>query len=310
MTRAIGLHHTAQIGLIPIPMLTQVLSIVAPVMLIAGLGFAWGRARQPFDTQMVSVLVTNIGAPCLLLSKLLTDRPDLVAMASMVASAVSVVGGLALIGYVLLRIFGQPARAFLPVMIFPNAGNMGMPLCLFAFGESGLALAVAFFSTTALLQFGLGQAIASGRADLKAFLVNPVLWAFVIAVTLLAFDATLPTWTMNTLGVLSGIVIPLMMLSLGISLASLRVSSIGRGMAMAVFRLGGGFAAALAVTSLLGLEGTARGVVLIQASMPSAVFNYMFAARYGNQPAEVAGVVLIATVLSFLTLPGLVAFVL
>ena len=57
-------------------------------------------------------------------------------------------------------------------------------------------------------------------------------------------------------------------------------------------------------------SGPARGAVLVQSSMPSAVFNYLFAARYGNHPEEVAGVVFLSTVLSFVTLPLLMAFVL
>ncbi|MDX2223170.1 MAG: AEC family transporter [Rhodospirillaceae bacterium] len=291
-------------------MIAQVFTIVAPVFVVALVGFAWAKARQPFDTQMVSALVTNVGAPCLLLSQLLSQRPDLGQMAGMIGAAVSLIAVTGAAGWLLLRLIGQPVRVFLPAMIFPNAGNMGLPLCLFAFGDEGLALAVAFFATMALLQFSIGHAVASGRRDPVSFLANPVLWALAVALALLAQDVAVPAWIMNSLDVLAAFVIPLMMLSLGASLAALNVTAIGRGVGLALFRLAGGFAAALAITAALGLEGPARGAVIIQASMPPAVFNYMFALRYGNQPAEVAGVVLIATVLSFLTLPLLVAFAL
>lgn len=291
-------------------MIAQVFSIVAPVFVVALVGYGWARLRQPFDTQMVSALVTNVGAPCLLLSKLLGERPDLAQMAGMIGAAASLILVTGAAGLVLLRLTGQPVRVFLPAMIFPNAGNMGLPLCLFAFGDEGLALAVAFFATMALLQFSIGHAVASGRRDPVSFLANPVMWALALAIALLSVDVRPPLWVMNTLDVLAGFVIPLMMLSLGASLAGLKVSAVGRGVGLAAFRLVGGFLAALAITAALGLEGAARGAVIIQASMPSAVFNYMFALRYGNQPAEVAGVVLIATVLSFLTLPLLVAFAL
>ena len=97
--------------------------------------------------------------------------------------------------------------------------------------------------------------------------------------------------------------VPLMLLSLGHSLASLRVGSLGKAMVFSLARLVGGFAIGWIVASAMGLEGALRGVVVIQSAMPSAVFNYMFAERYNNRPAEVAGVVVVSTLLSVLLLP-------
>jgi predicted permease len=37
--------------------------------------------------------------------------------------------------------------------------------------------------------------------------------------------------------------------------------------------------------------------------MPAAVFNYLFARMYGNRPDEVAGVILVSTLMSVITLP-------
>jgi len=69
-------------------------------------------------------------------------------------------------------------------------------------------------------------------------------------------------------------------------------------------------AAGVAISEVLGLEGIARGAVIIQSAMPTAVFNYLFAVRYNNDPGEVAGIVVVSTVLSFLTLPLLLGYVL
>ena len=61
---------------------------------------------------------------------------------------------------------------------------------------------------------------------------------------------------------------------------------------------------------LLGLTGTLRGVLLIQSSMPVAVFSYLFAARYQRHPEDAAGAILVSTLVSFATLPGLLIFAL
>ena len=44
--------------------------------------------------------------------------------------------------------------------------------------------------------------------------------------------------------------------------------------------------------------------------MPTAVFNFLLAARYDRHPKDVAGAILVSTVLSFLTLPALLLFAL
>ena len=71
-----------------------------------------------------------------------------------------------------------------------------------------------------------------------------------------------------------------------------------------------GFSVGLLVSYLFGLEGVARGVVILECSMPAAVFNYMLAMRYQNSPDEVAGLVVTSTLLSFAALPLLLIFVL
>lgn len=288
----------------------QIFAIIAPVFIIAAVGFGWARLKMPFDTAMVSSLVFHVGGPCLLMSQLLKHRLDLAVMADIIAGgAVTMLltGSLAVL---FLRVMGLPLRNFLPAVIFPNCGNMGLPLCLFAFGESGLALAVAYFAFASVMQFSLGASIASGQMRLSALARNPMIWSLAVAVGLLATGQTLPLWVMNTLTTGSGLMIPLMLLSLGTSLATLSAQGLGRAAVLAALRLGGGFAAAVAAVAILNLEGAARGVVLIQGTMPAAVFNYLFAARYNNAPGEVAGIILVSTVVSFATLPLLIAYVL
>lgn len=291
-------------------MLIEILTVIAPVGLIAALGYIWDRKGLPFDTNMVANLVTSVGAPCLILSILLDNRPDPAIIGGMALAALGVVGSVAVIGGIGLRLAGQPLRVFLPSLMFPNAGNMGMPLCLFAFGDEGLALSVAFFAAMAMTQFTIGVSIAAGRMALRDVAMNPVLWAALVSLVLLLTGAALPRWLDGTIDVLAGMVIPLMLMSLGISLSRLKPSVLGRSTIYSIARLVLGFTAALGVTALLGLDGIARAAVIIQASMPTAVFNYLFAARYNNRPSEVASIVVVSTVLSFITLPFLMGFVL
>ena len=104
--------------------------------------------------------------------------------------------------------------------------------------------------------------------------------------------------------------IPLMLLTLGVSLARLRVVGLARGITLSVLRLVMGLAIGLVVAELFTLEGVARGVFILGCAMPVAVFNYIMAERYGRRSSDVASMVVISTAISFATLPLLLLIIL
>jgi predicted permease len=223
--------------------------------------------------------------------------------------------GTAMLGMLALRISGGSIRALLPTVVFPNNGNMGLPLCLFAFGEQGLALALAFFlvQMAALMSGGVALMSRSNkgfRVALKDLAFLPLVHSIIIAIFLLGTGATLPGWIDSTLGLLGGLTIPLMLITLGVSLANLTTAGWGRSIIFSLLRIGGGFAFACMVVQILGLSGTAKHVVLLQSVMPAAVFNYLLALKFDRDPNEVAGVVVTSTLLSLLVIPVLLYFLL
>ena len=291
-------------------LLADLVAVIAPVFLIAALGYGWARAELPFDGPFITTFMINVATPCLVFATLSRMRFAPGELATMGLAAVGCMALAALAAVPLLLVFRLPLSVYLPALSFPNAGNMGMPLCLFAFGEVGLGLAVAFFATMAVLQFTVGPAIAAGRTDAKQMLRTPVVYAVAATLAFQAAGLEMPRWLANTTMLLGQCAVPLMLLSLGVALSRLRLLNIRRAVAMSTLRLGLGFAAGLAMTWMLQLEGVKRGVVLLESSMPVAVFNYLWAVRYRNAPEEVAAIVLGSTVLSFLTLPLLLLIIL
>ena len=122
--------------------------------------------------------------------------------------------------------------------------------------------------------------------------------------------AEVPAWLYNATDLLGGMTVPLMLLTLGVSLASMRVKTFRRASALAVLRLAMGVAVGVALAEFFAFEGVARGVLIIQCAMPPAVFNYLFAQTYRREPEDVAGVIVLSTLVSFATLPLLLSFVL
>ena len=127
---------------------------------------------------------------------------------------------------------------------------------------------------------------------------------------LLATDSTLPLWLGNTIELLSGLAIPLMMLALGHALGSFKVQRLPVAAGIAAGRLGLGLLVGYALTLAFGLTGVERGVVMVQSAMPVAVFNYLLAARYDRHPEDIAGAIVISTLVAFAALPALLLFAL
>ena len=125
----------------------------------------------------------------------------------------------------------------------------------------------------------MGQPSPPGISDLKKLLRVPILYAVAAAMAVLALGWTVPLWLSNTLNLVSGITIPLMLMSLGVALAELRAANLKRAAALSALRLGLGAAMGFAVAAAFGLDGAARGVVVIESSMPAAVFNYLLRAH-------------------------------
>ncbi|MBB4286330.1 AEC family transporter [Roseospira goensis] len=286
-------------------MIAAIFAVVAPVLLIAGLGLLWGWRRWPFDTEMVASLSTRIGVPCLVLDVMTRVEIDLAVLGEMVLAATLGVALTGAAGLALLRAARLPLPPYLPAMMFGNTGNVGLPLCLFAFGQEGLALAIAFFVLTAILNFTVGVAIAAGRASLGAMLRTPVIWALAAALAMNAAGVQMPPFLADTVELLGGMTIPLMLLALGVALVGLKPAGLGRAAALSAAKLALGWGAGLLLVWTLDLDGAARGVVLIEMAMPVAVFNYLFAQRYGNRPDEVAGLVLMSTLMAVVLLPAL-----
>ncbi|TXL81971.1 AEC family transporter [Vineibacter terrae] len=291
-------------------LLGQVFAIIAPVLLCTGVGYVWGWLRRPFDPGITTALVSAIAAPCLIFNALTRLEVSAAALAQLAAATLACFVAMGVLGWVVLRLAHLPAHSYLPALMFPNGGNVGLPLCFLAFGAEGLALGIAWFAVGAVGQFTVGINIAAGSFAIGKLVRQPIIYAIALAFVFILTGHRPPVWLGRTTEILGNMLIPLMLLSLGVSLATLKVTRPGRAAALSALRLVGGFSVGLAVAWAFGLAGAARGVLIIQSAMPVAIFNYLFALQYKREPADVAGMIVITTVVSFISLPALLLYVL
>ena len=289
---------------------SQLVSIVLPVFICVAIGFAWVRLNGRFDVEFVTILITNIGAPCLVFHTLANVDIEPSAFGRMVGAAAATIAACTVLSIGVLAGARLPRQAYLSTLVFANTGNMGLPLSYLAFGDIGLGLAIGVFAIYSVTMFMVGPALASGTASWRMAIRIPILYAIPPALGFMFTNTSPPQWINATTELLGNITIPMMLIALGVSLSRLKVTSLRRSLALALLRIVMGFLVALGMASAFDLDPIARGVLVVQSSMPSAVFNYLFAQRYNAAPEEVAGIVVISTAFSFVLLPFLLWFVL
>jgi len=284
----------------------QIFTVIAPIFLITIIGYLFGRSSLYVDSKTISSLVLLVATPSLVFSTLTSLEIDVATLLKMALSAALCVALATIAGLLILRALGLSYRTFLPCLIMPNSGNIGLPLVLLAFGEKGLALGISFFFVIALLQYTLGIAIASGEYRLRDLARQPLIYSVILAAVVLLTKVKVPVIIATTTQLLGGMMIPAMLILLGTSLARLSVSDLRQAIIVAVVRLGVGISTGLAVIGLISLSGIEAGAVFLLASMPTAIVNYVFAERYRPDSQQVAGAIVVSTILTFAVLPVII----
>jgi len=295
-------------------MLTVLFNVIFPVFCCVVIGYGWGRTRHEFPIAFVTKLVTNVGAPCLIVSTI--NQSDLAWSDFVVLAQLSlaVLLGFLVLGYLAFRALKMEFRPLSLSVVFPNTGNMGLSLCLFAFGEEGLAAALIIFVVISLVHFTCGDFILQRGVALSQRLLNvlaqPIFIASIFAMLQVWIGFELATPVALTTELIGAVTIPLMLFALGVSLASIHSSHWVKGLLIAVLRVPGGMLVAAAVIYLFNVEGVVAKALLLQSLMPSAVFNHFFALKYDSEVDAVASGVVISTVLAFLMLPPVLLYLL
>ena len=286
----------------------QVLEIVAPVFLLALIGYVWRRTGRPFDIAFVSRLVMAIAVPSLLFSVLSGIEVDPKAFRDLALASLLLYAAIGVASWLAIRGAGLDRRAFLAPFIFGNTGNVGLPVALFAFGEQGLAYAMVVFAVMAALSFTVGVALVAGKgAPFEAF-KQPIFYAAILGVLFAARGWRLPSALDETLSLAGQMMIPMMLITLGVAVAQLDVRDFGRALSMSLAKAALCALAALGVLGLFDLPHAAQGALVLQAITPVAVTNYLLAARYDADPDSVAGLVVVSTLVSVGVIPLALAF--
>jgi len=290
-------------------MVADVFQVVAPVVTIAMIGFAYAW-RRPVDMTVTNRITTDCLLPILIFSSLSGLAPDWGEIALLSAYALAVVVGSGILAWPVLRLVGAPLRAIVPAMMFKNYGNLGLPLALFAFGEEGLRIMLIMCVAGNVLHFSLGFWILRGACDPQEILRNPIVLSAIAGLAFSAAGITLPQFVDASLDLLGTASIPLMLFALGVRLTRINIGDTRTALVGAAACPACGLLSFLILVALVpGIDGLERDVLLVFSVLPPAILNYMFAERFGVHPDAVAATVLAGTLVALGSIPLALAFV-
>ena len=288
----------------------KLIDVIVPVFFVIGIGFYLGKKNPDINTDFITTFAGNVGTPAMIFYTITTTGVTLSVFTEYFIYALVIIGGFSLVGILFLLLLKKDFISELPPLILPNTGNMGIPICLFAYGTAGLGVASAIASVIILLHFTLGVLLAKKSFSLEILIKNMPIYAIIVSVIFLYFEWDVPGYLENTTFLLTYATIFLVLMSLGIALSRLKVVSWTHASILGAVRVILGPLIGFGLIKYLNLDGFAAGVLLIQSCMPSAVLTYLVGSMYSEKKVvdSVASVIVTSTIMSFITIPFVVYY--
>lgn len=290
----------------------RILGIILPVFVIIALGFAYARLRGSAvrsDMSAVNRVSMDVLCPLLVFTALASKEFNLAQNGMLMLAGVVISLGSGLLAWPVARFFGYDVRSFVPPMMYNNCGNMGLPLAVLAFGANGLPPAVALFMASNLVYFSVGiKVIEAGRSGASGsafkFLVSPMMLAMMAGMFFTFFQLALPEPLFQALKLLGEACIPIMLFALGVRMLDASFKSWHIGLVGAMVCPLAGLAVAAILDQWMTLAPAQRGQMYLFAALPPAVFCFMVAEQYQQEPDKVASIVLLGNLAALAFVPA------
>ena len=291
----------------------KLFEVLFPVFFVVGIGYYLGKKNPKIDTTFITNFAANVGTPAMIIYALNPVNISFDIFKNYFWYYLIAIFCFFVVGIIFLYIQNtKDIIRELPPFVMPNTGNMGLPICLFAYGSQGLGVSAAISALIILCHFTLGIFLAARKFSIDVIIKSPPFYAIIVAIFILYYDLRLPVFIENTTYLLMYATIFLILMSLGIALTRLKVFSINKAIFSSIGRVIIGPIIGYLLILYFRLEGFAAGVLLIQCSMPSAILNYLVGSIYSPKKIvdNIASMIVVSTLMSFVTIPLVVFFAL
>ena len=289
----------------------QIVNIIGPTFFAVVIGYLFGRMTRVNMTALIDIAM-YVAVPAMAFHSMVTSNIVFGDATRLWATSLIIMVGNLVMALVLFGVLRQKHSGLYLPIVFTNYVNIPLPIIFLAFGSEGAALAILMYIPQGIILNSLGVYVASGEKDMKqgllVMLKTPLMYAAILGLALNLAHVPMPSVVIGSVDLLGKAGVPLMLLILGVSIGRFRFQQIPLTLAAGILRVGGGFALGMFSVWLLGLAGVNRAVALFEASMPSAVFVSVLAAKYKNEEELVSSVVLTTTLMAIGVIPALLYF--
>jgi malate permease and related proteins len=282
--------------------LFEPLAPVIPVFMLIATGFIFAHWKK-INLASLTEIIVYLGTPSLVFTSLAGKPLFFADIAVLFLGVIIIFSGVGLVIGFYFLLFRFSSRGFALPALFMNAGNMGIPLALFAFGRPGLQRATLMFVMITFLQYTLGIYLLNGRGNWKETFRLPLIYATVAGLAVNLVQMGIPELLLQPFSLLGQATIPIMLISLGYRLYDVQSIKWGHALGGALVRIFGGAASAFLAVNLIGAQGVNRQVLLLYGCLPAAVVNFILTEKYRQDPELAASIVVLSTFISVCTIP-------
>ena len=291
--------------------MTSIFSAVIPVILIILVGLLAGYTL-PIQIQTLSLLTLYILYPALIFDSFYQTNISLESGASLLLGFIIT----SCLVYISVLFIGKIANlssstktAFIATVLFPNNGNMGLPIATFVLGNVGLRMAVLYMIFSSILMFCIGPILLQGKTILSGVrkaLASPLIWSILLGIIWHIYALNLPNQFYLSIQKLGEAAIPIALLLLGIQLTKTHWQFGTKELLSVFMRLLLAPLIAYIAGISLHLNNLNLQVLVLQSSMPTAVSSLVLITEFDGDNNFVARTIVMSTLMSFVTIPAIV----
>ncbi|THE10528.1 AEC family transporter [Bacillus timonensis] len=288
--------------------------IVLPAFLIFGAGFI-GQKMLHLNVKSISTMALYLMTPFLTFETFYSNKLniDYFYMFSFSVLLIIILLGVTLFTGWLMKMDKAHMSAMLLGTLFPNSGNYGAPVVLFAYGTQAFNYAVILMVIHGLLINSIGIFIASYGGQKSATIKNavtsvvkmPNLYGVILGVSFQLLHLKLPSTIVDSVSLVGSAAIPTIMLILGMQLAEIKPQKLEYRYfgTVTLTRMVASPLIATILVIFMPVSDTIKNVFILLAAMPVAANVTMLAVQFDAKPNLVSLTTLITTIISLLTIP-------
>lgn len=301
--------------------MNQIAITILSIILMIGLGYVLKRIDflGEKDIDPLNRIVMYILMPCMVFSALYSADLDLIpklGILPFIILASSLVTGS--ISYLILKKLNFPDRKLWSVLVtvmIANTAFMGYPVNLGIYGHEGFLRAIFCDIATLIIFLLLSFILAvkfggNAKTAIKRIALFPSLWAIILGMALNLLNIPIGPVLTQTVNYLGDGAIPLIMLSLGLSI---NLEGLARSKSMIAFtsimKLAFFPLVAAIIVMYLGLSDLQYSVTIVEAAMPSGMLSLLLSITYRLDYELTSDCILINTVISLVSLPAIIVLI-